>query len=114
MGPAASTPFVKRLLSFDLDELSDRELLAIGIGIVLLLSAASWMALSVLQPPVEMHLSIAGGPASGAYHPRAQRIAAVLAHDGLTVLAALAKSSCLWSGDQAGLRRPTIPAKKTG
>lgn len=84
MGPSTSISLLRRLVTLDLDDLSDRELIAAGIGLLLLLSALAWTGLNMLQPPAQARVAISGGPDSGAYHLRAQRIAAALAREGVT------------------------------
>jgi hypothetical protein len=75
----------QRLMSLDVDALSDRELVAAALLAIALLSALAWALLSVLVPAPPKEIALTGGPASGAYHARAGRFAQALQRDGVSV-----------------------------
>ncbi len=69
----------------DLAMLSRRERLRLAVLVVLLIAAAIWASIHVLQPAPPRRIVFASGPASGVYHRYAQRYVEALGRDGVTV-----------------------------
>jgi TRAP-type uncharacterized transport system substrate-binding protein len=68
-----------------LELLTRRDIVRLGILLVLLLAATIWGALHFLGGATPRHIVLASGAADGMYHAYAQRYKEILARDGVTV-----------------------------
>jgi TRAP transporter TAXI family solute receptor len=69
----------------DLALLSRRDRLRLGAFVVILVAAAVWASVELVQPGPPRRIVLASGPESGVYHQYARRYIEILAHDGVTV-----------------------------
>lgn len=72
-------------LRADSAEPSLAKVLALAVPVVLLVAAAFWYSLSLIQPPPQTAIVMSTGSTSGGYHAFALRYKAVLAREGVKV-----------------------------
>ncbi len=70
---------------FNLAKISLRDLLLVGLPVLLLVVIGFWIASRFVQPGPPRHVVISTGAASGAYHAFAERYRDILAKNGITL-----------------------------
>lgn len=83
----------QRVRARELELLSDRELLLLGLGVALVVASILWLVFTYLEPPPPKRLTITTGGESGAYFAYGKRYAQEFRKHGITLEVVPSKGS---------------------